>query len=150
MSGYFKRNGKKNYKEMVKAAYYSGKAINVSKTTLPHALSYFFTARYNIPHGHAVALTLGFLGRLNVVNGNNKLKKTMKNIADILEIDVKNFEIFWYDLMKKVNLETSLTNLGVQKDDLELIIDSVNVERLKNHPLHIEKKVLIKEFKKLL
>ena len=38
----------KNTKNMVEAAYYSGKAINISKTTLPHALSYFLTIKYNV------------------------------------------------------------------------------------------------------
>ena len=37
----------------------SGEAINISKTTAPHALSYPFTAIFNVPHGHAVSLTLG-------------------------------------------------------------------------------------------
>ena len=35
------------------AANLSGKAISISKTTAPHALSYPFTAYFNIPHGHA-------------------------------------------------------------------------------------------------
>ena len=46
-------------------------------------------------------------------------------------------------------LETKLSNLGVKKEDLELIVDSVNVERLKNHPLNIEKEILIKELNKI-
>ena len=43
---------------MCLAAFYSGKAISISKTTAPHALSYPFTSYFNIPHGHAVSLTL--------------------------------------------------------------------------------------------
>ena len=38
------------------AANYAGKAINISKTTAPHAVSYPFTSLYNISHGHAVSL----------------------------------------------------------------------------------------------
>ena len=44
---------------MCVAANYSGKAINISKTTAPHALSYEISRLLNIPHGYAVALTLG-------------------------------------------------------------------------------------------
>ena len=40
------------------AAMLSGRAISISKTTAPHALSYPFTSLYNISHGHAVSLTL--------------------------------------------------------------------------------------------
>ena len=39
------------------AALNAGRAINISKTTGAHALSYFLTSNYNIPHGQAVALT---------------------------------------------------------------------------------------------
>ena len=39
------------------AANLSGYAIDITKTTAPHALSYPFTARFGINHGHAVSLT---------------------------------------------------------------------------------------------
>ena len=39
------------------AAMLAGKAINISKTTAPHA-AYPFTSHFNISHGHAVSLTL--------------------------------------------------------------------------------------------
>ncbi len=43
---------------MCRASHLAGKAINISKTTLPHAMSYAVTSTYRIPHGQAVALTL--------------------------------------------------------------------------------------------
>ena len=42
-----------NCSMMSLAAMYSGKAINISRTTAPHALSYPFTSFYGINHGHA-------------------------------------------------------------------------------------------------
>ena len=135
---------------MVNAAYLSGMAINESKTTLPHALSYFITSRYDIPHGHAVALTLGFVGKINASLGGDKLKQVMQNIADMLNIDVINFDQYWRDLMKTSGLDVNLSKLGIKQQDLELIVDSVNVERLKNHPLNIDKKILLKELTKIL
>ena len=47
-----------NSSAMCLAANLSGKAISISKTTVPHAISYPFTSLYNISHGHAVSLTL--------------------------------------------------------------------------------------------
>ena len=138
-------NEKKTTKYIIKAAYLSGMAINESKTTLPHALSYFLSRRYGIPHGHAVALTLGFVGKLNTILGNDRLKNIMQDIAGMLKIEVLSFDLYWRNLMNISGLEVSLSKLGVKKQDLELIIDSVNVERLKNHPLNIDKKTLIKE-----
>lgn len=149
LKGYL-NNETENKKNMVEAAYYSGKAINISKTTLPHALSYFLTIKYNVPHGHAVALTLGFIGKINYAFGCNNLKNVMNDLCLMLNIDIKNFEKYWYNLMQDGGLETKLSNLGVKKEDLELIVDSVNVERLKNHPLNIEKKILVKELHKIL
>ena len=144
------KNDKETTKYMVNAAYLSGMAINESKTTLPHALSYFLTSRYDIPHGHAVALTLGFVGKINASLGDDKLKQVMKNIADMLNIDVINFDQYWRDLMKTSGLEVNLSKLGVKQQDLELIVDSVNIERLKNHPLNINKQILVKELTKIL
>ena len=40
-----------------KASYFAGKAINITKTTAPHAFSYPFSTHYGFLHGNAVALT---------------------------------------------------------------------------------------------
>ena len=49
---------------MSRAAHLAGKAINITKTTAPHAISYKITHDFGIAHGHAVALTLGWIGLL--------------------------------------------------------------------------------------
>ena len=141
---YFKGNTENN-KHMVNAAFLSGRAINESKTTLPHALSYFMTKKYGIPHGHAVALTLGFVGKINIISGDEKLKNVMLEITNMLGIDAKNFEQYWRELMEMSGLEVNLSKLGFEKNDLDLLIESVNVERLKNHPISIDKLTLMKE-----
>ncbi len=43
---------------MARGSQRAGEAINRSRTTLPHALSYAITQRVGLPHGHAVAHTL--------------------------------------------------------------------------------------------
>lgn len=48
---------------MLQAANYSGRAINTTRTTICHAISYPLTLHYNIPHGIAVAMTLPFFMR---------------------------------------------------------------------------------------
>ena len=58
-------------KNMIYASYLAGKAINISKTTGAHALSYFLTTNYSIPHGQAVALTIAEWYSYNI---NNKEK----------------------------------------------------------------------------
>ena len=68
------------------AAHLAGKAINITTTTAAHAISYPITTYFNVPHGHAVALTLGefFLINADVTNnvvvdsrGEEYLLKTM-------------------------------------------------------------------------
>ena len=45
-----------NSKNMLNAAHLSGRAINIAKTNAPHALSYFFSSKFKIPHGFAVSI----------------------------------------------------------------------------------------------
>ena len=52
---------------MCLAANLSGKAISISKTIAPHAVSYPFTSYYGISHGHAVSLTLEKFLKFNFV-----------------------------------------------------------------------------------
>jgi len=40
------------------SANYAGRAINITQTTGPHAMSYKLTSLYHLPHGHAVAICL--------------------------------------------------------------------------------------------
>jgi alcohol dehydrogenase class IV len=47
-----------NRHAMAEAAYLAGCAIDATRTTAPHALSYPLTIRHGVPHGHACALTL--------------------------------------------------------------------------------------------
>lgn len=51
---------------MQEGAYWSGCAINISKTTAAHALSYYLTSHYGIPHGHAVAMVFPYVVRHNL------------------------------------------------------------------------------------
>ncbi len=44
-----------NSKNMLFASHLAGKAINRSKTTGPHAVSYPFSAMFGLDHGHAVS-----------------------------------------------------------------------------------------------
>ena len=74
---------------MSKAANLAGKAINITTTTAPHAISYPITTYFQLQHGHAVALTLGHFFEINynfqdidIVDprGSNYLKNTMEQL----------------------------------------------------------------------
>ena len=50
---------------------------------------YFLTIKYNVPHGHAVALTLGFIGKLIMLLGAIISKNVMNDLCLMLNIDIK-------------------------------------------------------------
>lgn len=131
---------------MALASNLSGKAINITKTTACHAISYPITSYFNIPHGHAVALTLPsmiiFNSNVNMKDINDPrgvkfVKKTMEELISI--IGVTNFDEAkgkLQNLMKNIGLEIKLGNLGIKSQaDIELIIkNGFNPDRVKNNP----------------
>lgn len=113
--------------QMLLGAHLAGKAINISRTTAAHALSYKLTSGYGIPHGHAVALCMPKLFRLNVGS-----IEDLGPLLTALGTSVDQFESHFRHLMRSVGLETDLRALGVP--DPALIVDAVNPQRLANNP----------------
>lgn len=142
---------------MMSASHLAGKAINITKTTGPHAVSYSLTTFFNIPHGHAVALTLAkfFIvnsdlksAELNEPRGKKYLRKTINEIKSLFGCSSsRDFAKKWYKLMADIGLENDLKNLGIRKQsDLDKIIGNVNTERLGNNPVRINKALLKQVF----
>ena len=114
-------------------SYWAGRAINITKTTAPHAFSYPFTSYYGYPHGHAVALTFPYFLDLNCGEMNNDKKRVSKLLA-MLDIKSKS------DRMKKMFDYLKSIGLIKREDtqiDTNLILSHVNLERLKNNPVQI-------------
>jgi alcohol dehydrogenase class IV len=143
-------------KNMMIAANLAGKAINITKTTAPHALSYAITSLTGLPHGHAVAITLGKFFKINYLSDkiNPKQNKRtvllrMNNLYNIF--GVKNYteaEYKWYKLMRSCGLENNFkkNNLSHYKT-INFITSSINLERLANHPVKLSNKDLKNIFK---
>lgn len=127
---------------MAKASHLAGKAINISRTTAAHALSYKITSDYGIPHGHAVALSMAdlFEANLNVdentYQDNRGLDYVKTTMAEILAmIGVDDFKQYWQGLAETIGLELSFEKLNIVNK--QSIIKSVNQQRLKNNPKDI-------------
>jgi len=126
------------------SAYYAGKAISLTKTTAPHAVSYPFTSFFNVDHGHAVSLTLNEFLRFNFefkdksITSFNLLKRyfvlfnlfKVKNINDLIDKleEIKN------NLKLNDNFDLISKNF---KSKIPLIVSNVNVQRLTNNPIRI-------------
>ena len=149
--GFVKKPNKSNISNMLVAANLSGKAIAISKTTAPHAFSYPFTSLFNIDHGHAVSLTLGNVLRYNYEN----IKKAKKNFnlqkryALLFRLtktkSIEELISFINILKKKTNLHNNLTkfNINIKKDYFK-IMSGINLRRLSNNPVTLDKKIIKK------
>lgn len=151
------------------ASYEAGCAIDITKTTVAHALSYTLTRSYKVPHGQAVALflpavlevTLSFLKKEEVEESiKDKIKERFSLLKTALSPfikrfypEIKNQETFEREkipslikeIFKKMHLKTSLreikdiNNLSLITEDLT---SEVNGERLKNYFITLESKDL--------
>lgn len=131
-----------------KASNFSGKAINIAKTTAPHAMSYVLTSKYNIPHGQAVMIILPFVyefnaemeGELNEKRGKDHLKKVFEELNSLLYVSSsKEAKEKLINMMTKLNLKTKLSEITDEEINVKELIHSVNLERLKNNPLKLGK-----------
>ena len=137
----------KNATEMSIAANLAGKAINISKTTAPHATSYPFTSLFNISHGHAVGL---FFEKFFKFNFNNleksettfDLKKRFDLIFNLFNVSgINDFNSKISFMKKEANLEDNLAKLNINiNQSSENIIKGINLLRLGNNPVKIDGK----------
>lgn len=109
--------------QVSEGAYWAGRAINISKTTAPHAFSYAFTSHYGYPHGHAVSLTFPFFLQLN---GSEELYQTLGLTAS--------------NAMQK--MEEYIESLGLSLHlkpgvNVPETLREVNMQRLGNNPVNV-------------
>jgi len=137
--------------QMIEASNLAGKAINISKTTSAHAWSYGFSTKYNIPHGHAVWLTLPKIFKIHCLSDFKKMhdenmfqqhKKVMKKIKEILSIKSnEEIENYFYNFLKSLGIDKITIDdfhlSSSQKIDLS---KAVNIERMKNNPIIFSEK----------
>lgn len=142
------RGEDKAMKEIMLASNESGRAINISKTTAPHAMSYKLTTTYGISHGHAVALCLIPCFRLLAFYGtkDEKLNSMLMELAltcccDSIEETINK--------IKEITEEAKLPQLHIPEEDVSMLSDSVNVERLNNNPVIFTKSELAELYGKV-
>ena len=130
---------------MSRASHLAGKAINITKTTAPHALSYALTSRHGVPHGMAVAITLTSMLAFNAEvtdedcndpRGADAVRERIARILSSLGTDnVEDANASITSLLTQINCPTTFDSVGVQTSaELKYVVDSVNAERLSNNP----------------
>ncbi|MBR6027979.1 MAG: phosphonoacetaldehyde reductase [Clostridia bacterium] len=131
--------------QMLIAACESGQAIAVTRTTAAHAMSYRITKRLGCPHGQACALTLpGLWERLN---GETACRETMTALAEALGVSPEDAPRLARGLLWAMNLPTPW-NPG--EDALNELTDSVNAQRLNNHPMKLSREDILAVYRESL
>lgn len=117
--------------EMLDAAYQSGQAIQITRTTAAHAMSYTLTKTYGLAHGHAVMLTLPVLWEM--MQDREEMQERLTELSSLMRLGdprmgPKLLRGILYDL------ELSVPELP-DEATLARLASAVNAERLKNHPV---------------
>ena len=131
---------------MTLGAHHAGRAIDISRTTAPHALSYGLTKHHGLPHGHAVGLTLGACIAVHAAAGPEDLlahvdpdehAAAMVAILDRLGAeDAEEAHRRFDELMEQVGLAPGLERHGVVTvEQRAALAQGVNIERLGNNPV---------------
>lgn len=102
--------------EQMLGSYWAGRAIDISRTTAAHAFSYFMTANYGVPHGHAVYMMFQYVCR---ANGHTEYVRSVKELS---------------------TLDQFVTEKGLDRVALiDKLFENVNPARLGNNPCEVRK-----------
>lgn len=142
MDGYLGNTEEGNH-GMLMAANQAGRAINITQTTAGHAMCYKLTSRLGVSHGHAAILCDRVLFPWMVQNtdkcidprGEEYLKATLEELA----------QLFGYasaadgaQCLEEIFEKLELSIPEVSDNEIDVLKNSVNPVRLKNHPIKLD------------
>ena len=142
--------------EILIGANYGGRAINITQTTGAHAMSYKLTSLYGLPHGHAVALCLPDLWEYMIHNldkcidkrGGDYLKGVFEEIAKALDCQTVPHAINKYrQILTDLDIKKPLSKN--RKEDIEILVNSVNPTRLANNPVKLDEEAIKNIYEKI-
>ncbi len=133
------------YGHLSEGAWYAGRAIDISRTTAAHALSYPLTQHAGLPHGHAVALTLPYFIRFNGMGCSRALQagiqpaaldRTLEELWALLGCAnarqaAEQFEL----LVRSLGLPTTLAERRLDSTLVERMAREISLQRLGNNPV---------------
>ena len=130
--------------QIMLAANYGGRAINITQTTAAHAFSYKITSLYKFPHGHAVAVCLPVIWKYMIEHmdkcidnrGKEYLAGIFDEISNAMGCESAEQAIYkFHKMMKDMELESPVS--VNTEDDLRTLSVSINPIRLNNNPVAI-------------
>ena len=122
-------NEEEGNRGMMEAANLAGQAINISTTTAAHAMCYKITSMYGFQHGHAAAICL---------------PEVWKYIDDNSGITREEFVGIITDLGMEYPVSSD------PEADIEILADSVNLQRLSNNPVMFDRDQLVAMYRNII
>ena len=122
-------NEEEGNRGMMEAANLAGQAINISTTTAAHAMCYKITSMYGFQHGHAAAICL---------------PEVWKYIDDNSGITREEF----VGIITELGMEYPVSN--DPEADIEILADSVNLQRLSNNPVMFDRDQLVAMYRNII
>lgn len=156
MEGYLQNTDEGNA-GMLMAAHAAGKAINISQTTAGHAMCYMITSMFGFAHGHAAMLCDRVLFRWMVENVGDGAKCSDPRGVEYLRATLDELGVLLgganaTDGAKKLEEIFTVLNLDRPKmsdEQIEILKNSVNPVRLKNHPIALDAETIEELYRKV-
>lgn len=153
------KNGKniQSRAAMLLGSMLGGMALTIAGTTAVHALAYPLGGKFGVPHGVANALLLPYVMDYNKLETADEFFK----IAGIIGLPTKGDDKattasavvdFFHELNRKLNIPKSISEFGVQEDDLDELAEAAKGRErlLKNYPLDLSIKEIRDIYQKAL
>lgn len=142
---YIEQNSAEAADAIMLAANYAGRAINITQTTAPHAMSYKLTSMFGLPHGHAVALCLPEVWMYMLEHpekcidprGKEHLEFVFEWLGQIMGCDLPYKGLMMFRAMM-LSLDMPKLESKNRDAELDILTKSVNPERLKNNPVALD------------
>jgi len=152
--GYLNNEPQANY-NMLMAANYAGKAINITQTTAGHAMCYKLTSLYGISHGHATALCDNQLWPYMLEHLDNCIdKRGREYLLDMFDRLGKaiggNNAAEGAQIFRSIVESLQLDIPSATEEEIRLLKTSVNPVRLKNNPVGLTEDGIEKMYRKLM
>ena len=146
---YVEQNTERAREEIMSASNLAGRAIGITATTAPHAMSYKLTTTYGFPHGHSVALSLPRVWKYMLAHpekctdtrGADYLFATFSEIARSLGYETAEQAAEGFEAMLS-RLEIGYPAETDKDEKAKYFAASVNVLRLGNNPVALDSEAL--------
>ncbi len=153
---YIFENDDEAAKQIMLAANYGGRAINITQTTAAHAMSYKITSLYKLPHGHAVAVCLPEIWEYMIEHMDKCIdSRGQEYLAGIFALISKSMGCEsseqaiaeFRQMMIYMDLKNPVA--GDREEELGVLSTSVNPVRLKNNPVGISTETALELYGKI-